>query len=158
MRSFLTNSVFWILVIFLAIGLIYLFRAFLGYRRINADAMEEFKFRQTDNSLQAGIDGARFVRAYQRVYAPRKALFTGIAVTAVAIWTIPGMVAMGAIGEWIWDRSGRPYDMGPETLVWQFLMFFAIIAFWGAIFYTTARIYHSRMPGSLDDELRKEVT
>lgn len=144
-------------MIFLTIGLVYLIRAFFGYRRISNEALGEYTFRRSENALRDNIDGESFAKAYRRVYAPRKDLFTGIGVTSVALLTIPGMVGMGALGEWIWDLSGRPYDMGPETLVWQFLMFFAIIAFWGAIFYLTARIYHSRAPGSLDDELRKEV-
>lgn len=158
MENFLTNSVLWILLIFLAIGLAYLIRAFFGYRRVSAEAQGEYEFRQSENALRANIDGESFAKAYRRVYAPRKAFFTGMSVTAVAVLTIPALVAMSAIGEWLWDRSGRPYDMGPETLVWQFMMFFAIIAFWGFIFYIAARIYHSRMPGSLEDELRKEVS
>jgi len=143
-------------MLFLFIGLFYLVRAWLGYRRIAEDATQEYEFRRADKALPSHIDEDRFTRAYRRVFAPRKDLFMGIAVMAAAVLTIPGIALMEFIGELMWKMSGKPYETGPATLVWQFTLFFAIIAFWCLIFFLTARAYHSRRPGRLEDELMKE--
>lgn len=157
MEIFGKYSAFWALVLFLVIGLFILVRALLTSRRISREAVEEYEFRRADKALPRGAERPGFVKAYRRVYAPRKGLFTGAAITAIALLTIPAIALMEFLGELAWTMSGKPYEYGPETLLWQFMLFFAIIAFWGSIFFLAARFYHSRAPGSFEDELRKEI-
>lgn len=145
----------WTLVVFLLIGLYFLIKSLLGYGRISRDAETEFAFREKQGSV--GInkrDG--FIRAYRRFYAPRKDKYRGIGIVAATVLTVPGIRLFEYVSERIWVMAGKPYEFGPSTLLWQFMLFFALIAFWGLIFLVVAQIYHKRAPVTFRDELIKE--
>lgn len=148
-------SAAWTLVIFLMIGLYFLIKALLGYGRISRDAETEFTFREKDGTLDTGKkDG--FIRAYRRFYAPRKDKYRGLGILAATLLTVPGIRLFEYVSEKIWIWAGKPYEFGPSTLLWQFMLFFALIAFWGLIFLLVAQIYHKRAPVTFRDELIKE--
>jgi len=148
----------WTLLAFGFIALYYLVRTGLAYRRISADGAAEYDYRAGEGTLEADIDRAGYVKAYRRFYAPRRELYTGLGVLAAAALTPPAIWLFELVGTEVWKLAGRPYDSGPgpSTLVWQFMVFFVVIAFWGIVFYITAQLYHKRKPNSLRDELAKE--
>jgi len=145
----------WMLVVFLLIGLYFLVKALLGYGRISRDAEAEYNFRSGEGSLNTDKkDG--FIRAYRRFYAPRKDKYRGLGILAATILTIPGIRLFEYVSEEVWKLAGKPYEFGPSTLIWQFMLFFALIAFWGLVFFLVAQVYHKRAPVTFRDELIKE--
>jgi len=97
-----------------------------------------------------------FIRAYRRFYAPRKDKYRGLGILAATILTIPGIRLFEYVSEEVWKLAGKPYEFGPSTLIWQFMLFFALIAFWGLVFFLVAQGYHKRAPVTFRDELIKE--
>lgn len=149
-------SALWTLTVFILIGLFFLIKGLFGYRRIGAEAGEEYDFRRTDSNEVDKISRDGFVRAYRRFYGPRSQVYRGLSILAAAFLTLPALVFFEYAGEQVWNMIGKPYEFGPSTLIWRFMLFFGMIAFWALVFFISATIYHKNAPRTFKDELLRE--
>lgn len=150
-------SAAWTLVVLGFIALYYLIRAAIATLRVRRDAAAEFEYRKNEGSLELQAGREDYIRAYNRFHAPRRDWYLGLSGLIATLLTPPAIILFKVVSEQIWKMNGSPYEYGEGTLVWQFMLFFVLIAFWGAFFYLTAQIYHRRRPFSFKDELRKEL-
>jgi hypothetical protein len=74
---------------------------------------------------------------------------------AILIITPFAMIGFEAGLNLMYNLSGQSRVIEPGFLVWQFFLFFGIIAVWVGIAYLSARHYHRNAPGSLQFELDK---
>jgi len=137
------------------IALFFLLRAAKGYRQVERDGAAEYDFRRQDGTLGTTLGQDDYVRIYKRTYGPRKSLYTGFGLLAAAFLTGPAIRLFEVVSTQMWKLSGRPYEYGPGTMLWQFILFFALIGFWGLVFYVTFQRYHKRTPLPLSDALKK---
>jgi len=145
------------LAFLLLIGFYFLVKGLIGYGKIAREAGREFDVREKDDALGMNISRDGFVRAYRRFYAPRKDIYRGGGILAATLLTVPAIRLFEYASEAIWIMSGKPYEYGPGTLIWQFMLYFALIAFWGIIFFAVAKFYHQYAPRTFRDELIKEA-
>lgn len=149
-------SALWTLFVFGLIGLFFLVRGLIGYRRITGEAGDEYDIRRNDSMEVDNISREGFVRAYRRFYGPRSQVYRGLSILAAAVLTLPALVLFEYVGELIWVAVGKPYEFGPSTLIWKFMLFFGMIAFWSLVFFVSASLYHKFAPRTFRDELLRE--
>ncbi len=157
MQSFEGISFWWAIAIFAVIGLVYALRAFLGYRNVARDAEADYKYKQPEGMIDTRLSKDGYIRAYKRFHNPRGSAYVAGAIAAIIILTGPAMALLGFILEKIWQLSGRPRNIEPGFLVWQFIIFFSIIGFWVFIASRAARRYHRFAPVTFRDEMIKEM-
>ena len=157
MEIFGKYSAAWALIILGLIAIYYLLRAWLAARRVKQDALEEYEYRKAERALELDVDQETYVRAYRRFHAPRRDWYIGLSGLAITILTPMAILLFEVVSTFLWKLAERPYEFGPTTLVWRFLLLFALIAFWGIFYYLVAQLYHRRRPFSFKDELRKEL-
>ncbi len=144
-------------------------RAVLGYRAVYRDAHAEWPaFQSGRPDLAEGMTEQGFVRAFVRAHGPRPALYGAVMLVLAALLTPLIVVMLTTLYSLLIATPSNPADgsalvQGVQhqfrrdgPLVYAFFMFFGLIASWGLVAFLVARRYHSRRPGSLDDELRLE--
>ncbi len=151
-------SALWMLLLVGLIALYYVIRAFVAAQRVNRDAGTEYVYRRDERSLELPADEAQYIRAYKRFHNPRREWYLGFSGLAVVFVTPPAILIYEFIYNIFWEQSGSPFEYGPGTIVWRFILFFALIAFWALFFYFVAKFYHKHRPFSFKDELRKEIS
>ncbi len=151
------NYLVWLIIGVFIIALIYAFRTLLGYIRVAKDAEEDFAFKVKEGFIESATPKDAYVRAYRRFHAPRSTAYIAAAMSAVLVLTYPAFVIMQVVFERVWFFTGRSDVFHPGYLVWQFMIFFTVIALWGGISYVTAREFHRRAPISFNKELERQL-
>lgn len=157
MQNFDGISFWWAIAILIAIGVVYALRAFFGYRNVARDAEADYDYKQPQGMIDKRLSKEGYIRAYKRFHNPRGPAYVAGAIAAIIILTWPAMALLGFILEQIWQLSGRPRNIEPGFLVWQFIIFFSIIGFWVFIASRAARRYHRFAPVTFRDEMIKEI-
>lgn len=169
----MTLSGFPLFAVFAGFALVALFfwlRTWLGYRTLPGEAGADWDYRRTRNMQDLRLTRNGYIRAYQKVHAPRASLYTAAAMTMILLLTPVILMLINGVlwlaGEMTRDtfgdavEAGRPhmetlmYERG--NLVWGFLGFFGLVAFWAVIAATVARHYHRNAPGLMRDALIEE--
>lgn len=141
----------------LLLAAIFAARAVIGYKTVQRDAQDDFDYKKDRSMIDPRLSDAGYIRAYMRFYAPRKLIFTAISFASVAILTVPmlGVIRFTLIK--IWESNGQPDDIQPGFLVSNLLMMISILVFWALIFFISFRLYYSKAPVSLRDEMIREM-
>lgn len=150
-------SALWMLLVLALIAVYYIVRAFFASQQVRRDAQSEFEYRKNEKSLELSASSQQYVRAYNRFNNPRREWYLGLSGLIIVLLTPPAILLYEFVFDILWVRSGSPYEYGPGTIVWRFILFFVLIAFWALFFYSVAKFYHKRRPHSFKDELRKEI-
>lgn len=146
-----------IILALIAIALFNAVRALRGFAQVNRDAPEDFAYRHARGMIPAGLSQEGYVRAYKRLHSPRANTYIAVTITALLVLSPIIMTAIGAFLQLIWQIGGQSRSLEPGYLVWQFFIFFLMIAVWAGICYFAARRYHRRAPGTFDQELEREM-
>ena len=157
MRSFEGISFWWAIALLALIGLVYALRAFLGYRNVARDAEADYEYKSPQGMIDKRLSREGYIRAYKRFHNPRGSAYVAGAIAAILILTGPFMWVLGVLLEQVWQLSGRPRNIEPGFLVWQFIIFFSVIAFWVFIASRAARRFHRYAPVTFRDEMLKEI-
>ena len=131
-------------------------RALLAYRRLRQEAEGDWDYQVSENMQDLRLTKAAYVRAYCKVNAPRAPLYLAGGLFAILIST-PVIFSLINVALWgLWKSTDESRVFEPGYLVWQFFIFFLIIASWALIGAYAARLFHAREPGLMRDELAYE--
>lgn len=150
------NSLFWFVITVAIIGVVMLIRGVLAYRSVAEDAASDYDYKAREDMLDGDITREQYIRAYRRFHAPRKYFYSGAGLLLILILTPLLFSLFGVVSSWLWNLAGRPQSYTPTLLVWQFLMFFFMLAMWALIAYQLAKFYHENAPRTLRDEMMRE--
>jgi hypothetical protein len=153
MKSFEGISFLWAIGLFVLIGGIYGLRAWLGYRNVARDAASDYDYKHPQGMIPAGLSRAQYEAIYRRVHAPRAPGYIAVTVLGLLIATPIAMILLEQGLNFIYNVSGQPRSIEPGYLVWQFFLFFGVIATWVGVAYLAARRYHRLTPGNLQSEI-----
>lgn len=153
MQKFEGISFVWALVLMGVLALIFGVRAFMGWRQVGRDAEADYDYKSANQMMPDAISRESYAQIYRRVYGPRGPLHVAGAMLAILLVTPLAMLAFEAGLNLIYNLSGQSRVIEPGYLVWQFFLFFGMIAVWVSIAYFAARRYHQTAPGSLQYEL-----
>ncbi len=157
MQKFEGISFVWALVLMGVIALVFALRAFIGWRQVRTDARDDFNYKQTRGMVPGAMTRETYEDIYRRVYNPRGPIHVAGAMVAILIVTPIAMWAFALGLNLIYNLSGQNRVIEPGYLVWQFFLFFGIIAVWVGIAYLAARRYHQKAPGSLQFEMDQHL-
>lgn len=157
MQKFEGISFLWAVAILAIVGLFYGLRAFIGYRNVARDAAQDYDYKLEQGMLDGRLSREGYIRAYKRFHNPRGSLYIAATLGAILVLTWPVMGLIAILLEQLYQLTGKSRVFEPGFLVWQFLIFFLIIAFWVLIAWGGARRYHRRAPVSFRDEQIKEM-
>ncbi len=157
MLNFETYSLLWFFGFIALLAAIYFMRAFLGYRQVTQDAEADYDYKFKEGMTDKRLSRDGYIRAYKRFYAPRNYAYIGGGILAILILTPAGLALLNGITTELWIYAGRPIIYAPRGFVWQFIMFFGVLVIWGLIAYMAARLYYSRAPKTLRDEMMREM-
>jgi len=157
MQKFEGISFLWAMAGLMLIGLIYGIRAFIGYRNVARDAESDYDYKYPKGMIDKRLSREGYIQAYKRSHNPRSAAYIAGTVAAILILTWPAMAVIGFALEQLYQATGRSRVFEPGFLVWQFLIFFAMIAIWVTIASMGARRYHRGAPISFRDEMIREM-
>ncbi|WP_409432726.1 hypothetical protein ACJ3XI_11025 [Litorimonas sp. RW-G-Af-16] len=157
MKILLANPVVWALCLLALVASIYSVRAALGYANVARDAEDDFAYKTPKAMIPAGLSKEAYVEIYRRVNNPRAAAYVAGGLWSILLLTPVIFKAL----EWglnlIYNLSGQNRVIEPGYLVWQFIIFFAVMMIWAGIAYGFARHFHRHAPGSLQYELDQAV-
>jgi hypothetical protein len=153
MQKFEGISFVWALVLMGVLALIFGVRTFMGWRQVQSDARADYDYKQANGMVPDSLDRESYEQIYRRVYGPRGPLHVAGAMLAILVMTPIAMFGFEALLNWIYNLSGQNRVIEPGYLVWQFFLFFGMIAVWVTIAYHAAKRYHRRAPGSLQYEI-----
>ena len=156
MQKFEGISFVWALALLALLALIYGVRAFLGYRQVAQDAEEDYAFKSKEGMVDPRLSREGYIRAYKRYYSPRSKAYIAAAFIAVLALTAPAFAVINFALEQLWIATGRDPIYQPGFLVWQFMIFFGILATWATTVYFIARRYYAKPPVSFKRELVRE--
>jgi len=157
MQNFDGISFLWALGLLALIGAFYGLRAFLGFRNVTRDALEDYDYKQERGMLDGRLSREGYIRVFKRLHNPRRPAYIATGIFAIIFLTWPIMAALSVGLEQLYQLSGRNRVFEPGFLVWQFCIFFGIIFSWAAIAYTIARRYHLLAPGTAAYETDQQV-
>lgn len=122
--------------------------------RESAEAWGEH--REANAAELEGLDEAAFRRAYFRAHGPMGAIHGYVGLVLAALVTYPALALYGALWRLGWRLAGEPIMFQPGLLLWQFYLFFALIASWALVAGAVMRRYHRNRPRELRLELARE--
>jgi hypothetical protein len=157
MQAYLSNPVLWIMTLLAMLAALFGARALAGYHRVAKDAKEDYGYKLTRDMIPQGLSQARYIEIYRRVNSPRPQAYIAAGLIAILAATPILFFVLEWTLRMIYHASGQNRVIEPGYLVWQFLIFFAVIALWVGIAYLTARRYHARAPGSLQAEMEDAI-
>ena len=143
----------WALVLMGVLALFFSVRFLWGWLKVRQDARADYAYKHANDMVPDVIDRDTYEQIYRRVYGPRGPLCVAAAMVAILLITPLAMVGFEAGLDLIYNLSGQSRVIEPGYLVWQFFLFFGMIAVWVGIGYLAARQYHRTAPGSLQFEL-----
>lgn len=153
MQKFEGISFVWALILMGVIALIFVIRAGLGWQQVRADARADYDYKRANGMVPDSMTRESYEKIYRHVYNPRGPLHVAGAMVAILIITPIAMWGFALGLDLIYHLSGQNRVIEPGYLVWQFFLFFGIIAVWVGIAYLAARRYHQKAPGSLQFEI-----
>jgi len=154
--SILNSPIAIVMVILLVLAAIQGIRAWFGYKAVRADARSDYDYRTAEGMSGMEMEFERFEAAFLRAHAPRSAKFMAIGFAAVALFTLPALRIADAFMNLVWKLSGEDRTFEPTFLVYQFGVFFMLIALWALTAYLVARAYHRGSSAGFEQELRRE--
>lgn len=157
MQKFEGISFVWALVLMGVLALIFGIRTLLGWQQVRSDARADYDYKQANGMIPDSLDRESYEQIYRRVYGPRGPLHVAAAMLAILVLTPLAMWGFEAGLNWIYNLSGQSRVIEPGYLVWQFFLFFGMIAVWVAIAYHAAKRYHRTAPGSLQFEIDQHL-
>ena len=158
MSTIIENGIFLALPALIAlVAVINGIRAVVGYRIVRAEAAGEYDSRLSRGLVNTQLGRERFERAYIRAHAPRAQAWTALGLGAVVVLTVPALLVMDMFMTLVWRLSGESRTFEPTFLVYQFGIFFGVIALWALIGYLAARAYHRSAPVSFEMEIQREL-
>lgn len=157
MQKFEGISFIWALVLMGVIAFVFALRAFFGWQQVRRDAQADFEYKKSNGMVDDTINRETYEQIYRRVYGPRGPLHVAGAMLAILIATPIAMKGFEAGLDLMYNLSGQSRVIEPGYLVWQFFLFFGMIAVWVGIAYLAARRYHRTATGSLQFELDRHL-
>jgi len=157
MPQFMTGINFlWIIAVLGVPALLFGLRAWFGYRTLERDAIADWDYLVSENMHDLRMTKVAYVRAFKKVHAPRAAMYIAVTIAVIALITIPAFALINATLWGFWILMEKSQDYEPGYLVWQFFIFFGLMALWVGVALIAARRYHSRAPGLMRDQIMKE--
>lgn len=132
-------------------------RALMGWRQVRQDAREDFAYKRGNGMLPDTLTQGDYEHIYRRVYGPRGPAYVAAAMVGILLLTPLAMIGFEAALNWMYNLSGQSRVIEPGFLVWQFFLFFGMIAVWVTIGYVASRRYHQTAPGSLQFEIDQHL-
>ncbi len=124
---------------------------------VRSEAADAWTHRDEVDAIDTGgLDEAAFKRAYFRAHGPRGALHVYAGVVLAAVLTGPALAILGQIWALFWRLAGEPRAYAPGNLIWQFFLYFSLIAFWVVVAHAVVRRYHRSRPRGLRVEIVRE--
>ena len=148
----------WFILGFVLIGFFYAVRAGLGYYNVARDAKADYDYKLPQGMVDTRLSEDGYIRVFKRVHNPRSAAYIAGGIFAIFAITPITMVIFEHVYNLIYNLSGQSRVIEPGFLVWQFFIFFFLIANCAAIAYFIARHYHRHTPGTFLAEIEKEVS
>lgn len=145
--------IYTVIAILLILGAINAVRAFLVGSRIPGEAREDYAYRLKNDMIDPTVTEPQFLNAYKRSHGARGSIFIAATLFSAAALTPPLLALISISYDFIWRMGGQERAFEPGYLVWQFILFGAIIAGWAFIGYVGARLYYKNLPGSLETEI-----
>lgn len=139
------------------LALIFGVRALLAWHRVGRDAQEDYAYKKSNGMVPDTLDRESYQRIYRKAYSPRGLMHVAGAMIAILIATPIAMFIFEPFLNWIYNLSGQSRVIEPGYLVWQFFLFFGMIAVWVTIAYYIAKRYHRTAPGSLQYEMDQHL-
>ncbi|GLQ20704.1 hypothetical protein GCM10007854_16590 [Algimonas porphyrae] len=137
------------------VAFVFTIRAAIGWVGLTKEANDDFAYRCEQDMVGAHVAQDRFVSAYRRVHAPRVSSYVAATLWTVLLATPLIAKIMEVLLDMLWRASGRSRVFEPGYLVWAFFIFFGLMGAWAAIAFLSARRFHARTPGRLEDELAR---
>ena len=157
MQKFEGISFLWAVALMALVAFVYGVRAVLGYRAVAADAQSDYDYKQPQGMIDRRLSREGYIRAYKRFHNPRSEAYVAGTAAAIVLLTAPAFHLIEFVLRQAWHLSGRSRVIEPGFLVWQFFIFFSIIAIWVTIASIGARRYHRYAPVSFRDEQLREI-
>ena len=154
---FANSPILWIIAGLLVAAAIYGLRAWLALREVRADAGADFAYRRDNSMLGSDLPPDRFEDVYLSANYPRRQAYMAGTLLALAVLTFPFLRIADLIWKGVWRLSGENRTFEPTFLVYQFGIFFSMIALWSLVGFVAARRYHKAEDLTLDEALRREV-
>jgi len=151
-------SFVWVLAILGAIIAIYGLRAALGYRSVQRDAEDDYAYKVKHGMMDERLSQDGYIRAYRRFHNPRAPLFVAATLLIIILSTPVLFVAISFLLEQLYQATDRSRVFEPGYLVWQFSIYMMVLGSWALIAYVGAGLYHRGSPGTLSQEMAKEMT
>ncbi len=139
------------------LALIFGVRTFISWQQVRTDAREDYDYKRANGMLPDSLDRESYENIYRRVYGPRGPFHVVCAMVAILVVTPVAMLGFEQGLNLIYDLSGQSRVIEPGFLVWQFFLFFGMIAVWVSIAYLVAKHYHRNAPGNLQYEIDKHL-
>jgi len=157
MQKFEGISFIWALVLMGVIAIIFAARSFLAWQNVRKDAREDYEYKRSNGMMPDNLDREVYEQIYHRVYGPRGPLHVAGAMIAILVATPVAMLGFERGLNFIYNLSGQSRVIEPGYLVWQFFLFFGMIAVWVSIAYFVAKRYHRKAPGNLQYEIDQHL-
>jgi hypothetical protein len=157
MRSFDGISFWWALIMMGALALFLGLRAVFGWIRVRGDARDDYDYKKGNGMVPDALSRDEYERIYRRVYGPRGPAHAAAGALAILVLTPLAMLGFEAFLNLIYNLSGQSRVIEPGYLVWQFFLFFGMIATWVGIGYAASRRYHQTAPGNLQYEIDQHL-
>lgn len=157
MQKFEGISFLWAIALLLLIGLFYGVRAFMGFRNVAKEAVEDYTYKKERGMLDPQLSEQGYIRVYKQLHNPRRPAYIAAAIFMILVFTWPIMAVLSVLLEQFYQLTGRNRVFEPGFLVWQFSIFFGMIFSWTGIAYFMARRYHMRAPGTLAYETEQQI-
>jgi len=157
MQKFEGISFIWALILMGVLALIFGVRTFIGWQQVRTDAREDYDYKHANGMLPDSLDRESYENIYRRVYGPRGPLHVACAMVTILLATPVAMLGFERGLNWIYNLSGQSRVIEPGFLVWQFFLFFGMIAVWVSIAYFVAKRYHRNAPGNLQYEIDQHL-
>ena len=146
-------SFVWVLALLAVLALLFGGRAWFSYRKLTQDAQVDWAYQVDHNMQDLRLSEQSFVNVYRKVNAPRLPLYLAIG-SALIFGLTPIVLGLLNVLLWgLWKLNGSSRVFEPGYLVWEFFIFFGLIALWALIGASVARRYHANGPGLMRDEL-----
>lgn len=136
------------------VAFIFTIRAVIGWAGLQREALDDHAYRREQGMIGTHVDEAQFIQTYRRVNAPRASTYIAATLWGVLLATPLIAKILEIALDLLWRASGRSRVFEPGYLVWAFFIFFGLMGAWAAIGYLSARLFHARTPGRLEDELK----
>lgn len=149
-------SFLWALAALVVFAAFFGLRAYMAYRRLKTDAATDWDYMVANNMQDLRLTKDAYIRTYCRVNAPRAAAYLAGGAALIVI-LIPVILSIINVSLWaLWELNGQSRVFEPGYLVWEFSIFFLLIAICAGVGTLVARRYHAHEPGLMRDELMKD--